>query len=163
MEPKQQPGNNFKRPNERGANQTNENSRTEGYYSFRQQRPNDRFKSQHFRRRRGFFNRQPKQLPVRLHCPICDGEIIELASAIHFSDTNSPAHFDCILKKIEKSEELAPNEKICYLGKGSFGIVRMQKLALGGVPFIIRKRIQFENLDDIPEWRKRLDQLAGRN
>lgn len=164
MDSNQRSEHDLKRAYEEAANRVGEKNKTKGYYGLKPWHPNERFKSQRFsRRRRGFFKRHSKPLPVRPRCPICEGEILELASAIHFSDTNSPAHFDCIIKRIEKSEELAPNEKVCYLGKGSFGIVRMQKLSLGGIPFIIRKRIQFENLDTIPDWRKKLDQLAGKN
>jgi hypothetical protein len=60
------------------------------------------------------------------------------------------------MKKIMETENVSSNEKICYLGKGSFGIVRYQKMG-GSVPFVIRKRIQYENFEEIPQWRKILD------
>jgi hypothetical protein len=74
-------------------------------------------------------------------------------------ETGNPAHFDCIMKNIEAQEGLASNERICYLGKGSFGILRFQKNG-GTIPFIIRKRIQYENIETAPEWRKSLDRFS---
>ena len=88
-------------------------------------------------------------------CPICKNQIKELSAAINFRETEEPAHFDCILKYIANSEELASHEKICYLGNGSFGIVRFQKDP-SVFPFIIRKRIQYEDPSSIPPWRTKL-------
>ncbi|MBN2354356.1 MAG: hypothetical protein JXD23_17430 [Spirochaetales bacterium] len=79
------------------------------------------------------------------------------------AETGKPAHFDCVMKQIERAEGgLGANEKMCYLGKGSFGILRFQKMG-GNIPFIIRKRIQYENFDETPEWRKKLDRYSARN
>jgi hypothetical protein len=88
-------------------------------------------------------------------CPLCKGQIRELSSAIKYRETGEPAHFDCILKVIEKSEELASHEKVCYLGNGSFGIVRFQKDP-SVFPFIIRKRIQYEDPHEIFSWRNNI-------
>ncbi len=88
-------------------------------------------------------------------CPICKNKIKEISSAINYRETEEPAHFDCILKSIENSEELASHEKICYLGNGSFGIVRFQKDP-SVFPFIIRKRIQYEDPSALLSWRNRL-------
>jgi hypothetical protein len=93
-----------------------------------------------------------KNYPI---CPICKNKIKEIWSAINYPDTEEPAHFDCILKSIENREELASHEKICYLGNGSFGIVRFQKDP-SVFPFIIRKRIQYEDPSAFPVWRTKL-------
>lgn len=66
------------------------------------------------------------------------------------------------MKKIEETEEMSSNEKVCYLGKGSFGIIRMQKIT-GSIPFLIRKRIQYENFEETPDWRKELDKVARKD
>jgi len=79
-----------------------------------------------------------------------------LFNAICHQDSGKAAHFDCIIKLIQRQEELAPHEKICYLGNGSFGIIRKQK-TIGLFPFIIRKRIQYEDPHIIPLWRKSLN------
>ena len=90
------------------------------------------------------------QLPV---CTVCGKAIRNLTTAIAGKKDNSPVHFDCILKKLTDQETLGNNEKICYLGGGSFGIVR-QKPGSGSKHFFIRKRIQVEAQDNVLEWRK---------
>jgi hypothetical protein len=86
-------------------------------------------------------------------CPVCEKAVRDLSSAITHRDTGNPAHFDCILKILREENSLSESEKICYLGKGSFGIVQFRS---NGSPlrFLIRKRIQYEDLDMIPDWRK---------
>jgi hypothetical protein len=114
------------------------------------------------RRRRRDFPRRPREQQRRdgPPCPVCERMVQELTSAITHTESGQPAHFDCIMKKIEQAEGVGANERLCYLGKGSFGILRFQKNA-GNIPFIIRKRIQYENLEETPEWRKKLDQFSN--
>jgi hypothetical protein len=90
-----------------------------------------------------------------IKCPICDKPIRELISAISYKENNVPAHFDCVLREIRKNEELAANEKICYLGKGSFGIIAFRNPS-SPIKFLIRKRIQYEEITEIPDWRKEI-------
>ena len=113
------------------------------------------------RRRHDYYRRNREEKKDYPLCPICEKSIIELSSAINHRETAKPAHFDCIMKKIGETEGINPNEKICYLGKGSFGIVRFQKMG-GTIPFIIRKRIQYEDLEETPDWRKKLDKIASK-
>jgi len=86
-------------------------------------------------------------------CPICEKAVRDLASAITHRDTGKPAHFDCILKILRDQHSLSENEKICYLGKGSFGIVQFRANA-SPMRFFIRQRIQYEDLEAVPDWRK---------
>jgi hypothetical protein len=97
-----------------------------------------------------------RDLPL---CPLCKKQIKELISAINYQGTGDPAHFDCILREIEKSEELASHEKVCYLGNGSFGIVRFQKEP-SIFPFIIRKRIQYEDPNTVALWREKYNKSS---
>ncbi|MBN1410001.1 MAG: hypothetical protein JW969_04100 [Spirochaetales bacterium] len=107
-------------------------------------RRHDRFRSRKNRSRRPLEN-----------CTICSKPIHDIYSAINFLQNDKPAHFECIIKEIEKTEELKPNEKICYLGQGSFGIVTIKNNA-NPFRFFIRKRIQYENVEAIPPWRQKL-------
>jgi hypothetical protein len=75
-----------------------------------------------------------------------------LSSAIAHRETGGPAHFDCILKVLRDEHRPAENEKICYLGNGSFGVVQFR----GPLRFFVRKRVQYEKTDPPPEWRKLL-------
>jgi hypothetical protein len=118
-----------------------------------------------FQRRRGFFrhryrrDRRPenreqddRQLPV---CPLCKKPVREISSAIAFKTTNEPAHIECIINEIKKTEPLEQNERICYLGKGSFGII-VTRNPSSPLKFLIRKRIQYEPGNTAVEWRKRI-------
>jgi hypothetical protein len=84
-------------------------------------------------------------------CPLCRQSVRDLASALTHRETRQPAHFDCIMKELRDSNELAPQEKICYLGGGAFGILEFRQ-----GKFTIRKRIQYEDKDASPEWKKPL-------
>jgi len=86
-------------------------------------------------------------------CPICKQPVRELASALTHRETRQPAHFDCIMREIRDSNELAPQEKICYLGGGAFGILEFRQ---GPGRFVIRKRIQYEEKEATQEWKKPL-------
>lgn len=88
-------------------------------------------------------------------CPLCGKSVRELASALTHRASRQPAHFDCIMRELRDSNEMAPQEKLCYLGGGSFGILEFRPQ---GAPsrFVIRKRIQYEEKDTPQEWKKQL-------
>ncbi len=88
-------------------------------------------------------------------CPICQKPVRDLYSAITHQGSESPAHFNCILKVLRENTELFPHEKICYLGSGSFGVIQFRNIN-SPIRFFIRKRIQYEPADLIPDWRKKL-------
>lgn len=108
------------------------------------------------RRAAGSDSSAPPPTPqVFPDCPICRQAVRELASALTHRESGQPAHFDCIMRELRDSNDLAPQEKICYLGGGSFGILEFRQ---AGAPsgFVIRKRIQYEGKDSVPEWKKPL-------
>jgi len=107
--------------------------------------------SYHPKRRRNPF-RPRSNAPL---CPVCHKPVRDLFSAITHQESGQPAHFDCILKVLRASNELQPQEKICYLGQGSFGIIQLRNVN-SPIRFLIRKRIQYENPDNQPEWRKKV-------
>ncbi len=80
----------------------------------------------------------------KIICPVCNKNIENLEISINHKEFNSLAHFDCVIKEISKDEELAENEEIHYLGKGSFGILNFRNYSSNHTRFIIRKRIQYE-------------------
>jgi hypothetical protein len=94
-------------------------------------------------------------------CPFCGKPVRFLLTAIASGSDNMPAHFDCVLRSIAEKEGLEENEKVCYLGKGSFGIIKYK--AQGSAKFTIRKRVQYEIGDTIVEWRKSIsDSMRNR-
>ena len=93
----------------------------------------------------------PQDFPT---CPLCGKPVRYLMTAIAQGEGAAPAHFDCVLREIAEKEELEPKEKVCYLGNGTFGILKFKQG--GPVRFSIRKRIQYEAADKDITWRKRI-------
>ncbi len=102
------------------------------------------------RRRKRYKGHKPPQ-PLS-NCPICEQPVRDVLTAIAVSSDGTPAHFDCVLKKLSKDEELRNREKICYIGGGSFGIVKFDN-PQDTRRFTIRKRIQFEEKETSIFWR----------
>lgn len=96
----------------------------------------------------------PRTLPTP-DCPVCGKPIRELASALTHRVSRQPAHFDCVVRELRESNEVAPQEKICYIGGGSFAILEFRPQ---GSPsrFVIRKRIPYEEKETPQEWKKPL-------
>jgi hypothetical protein len=86
---------------------------------------------------------------------VCGRPVRELPSALTHRVTGKPAHFECILKELRDANELAPQEKLCYLGGGTFGILQFRQTG-GTSRFTIRKRITYEEKDSPQEWKKTL-------
>jgi hypothetical protein len=87
-------------------------------------------------------------------CPVCAKPVRELSSALSYRGTGSPAHFDCILKELREANEVLPQERICYLGGGTFGILQFR--TPGTNKFTIRKKIPYEEKTSPQEWKKPL-------
>ncbi len=83
-------------------------------------------------------------------CPVCKKNIRDISAAITENESGSPAHFDCILKKLSENEEIGKQEKVIYLGSGNFGIVKL----LNNRKFEIIKKLNYENADCADSWRK---------
>ena len=75
-----------------------------------------------------------------------------LAAALNAVDQVS-RHLQRAMGK-RNDNPLGQNEKICYLGKGSFGIVQFRPHS-GHSNIFIRKRIQYEDPEPVPEWRRK--------
>jgi hypothetical protein len=88
-------------------------------------------------------------------CPICGKQVRELASALTHKIARQPAHFDCVMRELHEANEITQQEKICYLGGGTFGILEF-RTAGGPTRFVIRKRIQYEEKETPQDWKKLL-------
>ncbi|HET6486568.1 MAG TPA: hypothetical protein VFH83_09130 [Spirochaetia bacterium] len=88
-------------------------------------------------------------------CPLCAKPVKELASALTHRGSGRPAHFDCIVREIRESTEVGPQERLCYLGGGSFGVLEFRPSGGPGA-FVIKRRIQYEEKDPPAEWKKPL-------
>ena len=90
-------------------------------------------------------------------CPMCGKPIVELGSALADKETGVPVHFDCVLDQLQKTENLAPDQKIVYIGQGRFGIVVFPQ-PHDSRNFSIQKIIEWEPRDKKFEWRT---EIAG--
>ena len=110
------------------------------------------------RRRGGGKNRNEARSQIaesiQLTCIRCGKDIRNPQMALA-SPENEPIHFDCAIQEVAEAENLGAREKICYLGQGSFGII---KYSSGSTEknFEVRKRIPYENKEKEAEWRKHM-------
>ncbi|MDR0463723.1 MAG: hypothetical protein LBG94_01255 [Treponema sp.] len=86
-------------------------------------------------------------------CPWCGNPIKDIATAICDKETGSPVHFDCVLSRIAGTESLGPNESICYIGGGRFGVVHYNNPP-DTKDFSIKKIFEWESKDVNNEWRR---------
>ncbi|MFP4363411.1 MAG: hypothetical protein ACLFR1_06035 [Spirochaetia bacterium] len=107
------------------------------------------------RKRDSDKKRKQKKYPNLEICSICENEIRDVLNAISYGENHAPVHFDCVLQNLRETEELKRDEKIVYLGKGSFGIIQFRNPP-SPIRFFVRKRIQIEDIEKKPEWRKKM-------
>lgn len=135
-------------------NRGNRNNRNwKGRQGGRNPRPSQQDRAKDQQLARDFFKTDEEQVK---NCPYCEKPVKYLNTAITVPGLDYPVHFDCVLKKIEDEEQLSEDEKVSYLGKGTFGIIRATKDSPG---FFVRKRIQIEPESDKADWRK---EMSGR-
>ena len=90
-------------------------------------------------------------------CPKCGEVIQDIASSITDRKTNTPVHFDCVMKELSETEKLGENEKIAYIGQGRFGVLYFEN-PRDQRKFTIKKIIEVEERETRAQWR---DQLSG--
>ena len=103
-------------------------------------------------------NRRPELERIKFKIPegigpFCHNPISDFSTAIARREDGDPSHFDCVIADLAAKEELGSDEKICYLGNGSFGIIK-ESLNSRTNRIFIRKRIQYEAADKKSEWRR---------
>ncbi|WP_304354295.1 hypothetical protein [Brachyspira innocens] len=95
---------------------------------------------------RNYLKRRMKEDVERPFCPICNEPIYIIEEAIRHNGTGELAHFECILNEIKEnnSSEMEEEDKIVYLGSGTFGIIQ-ERQSGKNTRFFVRKRINYEN------------------
>ena len=142
------------------AERNNNNNRYKNYNNFHNKKKkdnsyNNRKKNNHnqYRNKKTieeyekiYLSNKMKDKSEKSICPICNEPIYIPEEAITHNATNKLAHFECILKEIKNNneEEMEENDKIVYLGSGTFGIIQERKNSKGTKLFV-RKRINYEN------------------
>ena len=119
------------------------------------------------RRRRSVFDPDkhfmPPPVPRRDYGPdpITGEPISDILTAITDPESGRPANFDSVVRRLEEQETVAENERIVYIGKGTFGILVEDKSRKPR--YTIRKRIQVEDDHQRHEWRKELSPGISRD
>ncbi|MCP5515258.1 MAG: hypothetical protein H7A26_07325 [Spirochaetales bacterium] len=112
----------------------------------------------HFRgsRRKGNVSREKSEVnKVTYTCEICEQVIQDITAALAVPVSGNPAHFDCVVKKLAETEKLEDGQQIVYLGGGNFGVVKFDPRSQKN-EFKIIKKIEYEDREIIPAWRKEL-------
>lgn len=94
-------------------------------------------------------------------CPICGKPVRDAVAAMGYGEDHAAAHFDCVMETLRANRELRPDEQLCYLGGGNFGVVRFTR-GDGASPFTIHERIPYEPSHERPQWRQDLDSVTRR-
>jgi hypothetical protein len=94
----------------------------------------------------------PRSFPA---CPVCAEAVRDLAAALTHRPTGRPAHFDCILKELRDQNPLGPQEKLCYLGSGVFGVLTWRQEG-NPASFVIKRRIPYEDPRTTQDWKREL-------
>lgn len=75
-------------------------------------------------------------------CLICGKPIDSIAQALGGEKEGTFAHFDCVLEQIRSEENLKADQKLSYIGKGTFAIIEENEEEKS---FTIVKRIIYES------------------
>lgn len=94
-------------------------------------------------------------------CPICEKPIEDLPSAVSDKASGKPAHFDCVLKKLSDAENLAPNQRVAYIGQGRFAVISFENPS-DTKHFKIEKTIEWEDKSNAIEWRTEMAELYSK-
>ena len=94
-------------------------------------------------------------------CPLCHQNITDMPTAIVDKASGLPAHFECVLKKVEESEKVGENEKIAYIGQGRFGLLYFEN-PRDQRKFTIKKIIDYEDKEKDIEWRSEISELYSK-
>jgi len=95
-------------------------------------------------------------------CPISGEPIKDILTAIAHPETGKPANLESVIGQLEQSEPLGEGERICYIGEGTFGVVKEEK-ERGKTVVTIRKRIEYEDSRAVYPWRKELSPGISRD
>lgn len=94
------------------------------------------------------FHSNLPQLPVKRvsepkeNCKICNEVIDNIASSLSHPEGGF-CHFDCVLEQIAQAESLQENQKVSYIGRGTFAVVQIE--TDGSFSFV--KRIVYESAE----------------
>ena len=95
---------------------------------------------------KSYLKKRMREDVERPICPICNEPIYIIEEAIRHNASGELAHFECILNEIKENNisDMEEEDKIVYLGSGTFGIIQERQNGKN-TRFFVRKRINYEN------------------
>jgi hypothetical protein len=107
--------------------------------------------------------RMPEPPPKRdFSCPICSESIDNILTAIAHGEHAQPAHLECVIRRLAEREQLSEDEQIAYIGEGDFAVLHRPSTR-GSGRTEIRRRIEYEDKNHKPEWRRELSPGVSRD
>lgn len=102
----------------------------------------------------------PEAPPEREYgpCALSGEEIDDITTAIAHPHSGKPVRFESVLKTLldQEQEELQEDERLAYLGKGTFGIIKIGKTNGGRPELTVRKYFHYEDTHEKHGWRREL-------
>ncbi len=104
--------------------------------------------------RKPFHSNLP-QLPVKRvsepleNCKLC-GQVIDVIASALTHPEGGFCHFDCVLQQIGAEQSLAENQKVSYIGRGTFAVVETKEDGT----FTFVRRIVWENAETFEQMKK---------
>lgn len=102
----------------------------------------------------------PEAPPEREYapCELSGEEIDDIVTAIAHPRTGKPVRFESVLKTLldQEREELAEDERLAYLGRGTFGIIKIARNNSNRPELVVRKYFHYEDTHDRQGWRREL-------
>lgn len=101
------------------------------------------------------FHSNLPQLPVKRvsepleNCKIC-GEVIDVIASALTHPEGGFCHFDCVLNQIASEQPLAENQKVSYIGRGTFAVVETKEDGT----FTFLRRVVWENAETFEQMKK---------
>ncbi len=91
-------------------------------------------------------------------CEISGEDIEDIVTAIAHPRTGKPVRFESVINSLleQEQEELAQDERLAYIGKGAFGIVKVEKKPGGRTELVVRKYFYYEDTHEKHTWRREL-------
>ncbi len=113
---------------------------------------NNRYNS---RKKRNGYRRSTASFGTK-NCSLCDKPIRDLTSAISLKETDEAVHFDCYLKDLPLQTQKRDDEKIVYLGSGTFGLVKFNRETKEKPLFEIREKTTIDEGENRSNWRTQM-------
>lgn len=125
----------------------NKKNKNNSFYNKKKYYNNNQYKEKNIEEyEKIYLKKRMKEDIEWLLCPICNEPIYIIEEAIRHNSTGEMAHFECIINEIrdDNISEMEEEDKIVYLGSGTFGIIQERQNGKNSRLFV-RKRINYEN------------------